>query len=180
MSTTIAEAPDASGTTGMARYWKLVQFVLLAIGGSLIAAWADGQITGNEWVTLGILALGAVGVWFKRNTVEQPSAKAAVAIVTAAAAALATYWSDLRFDNAELVMLVLAVAAAVNVDKVANAPGPVATPVVPATPGNATDPTGTDGDGLTAGPQVQGVTWLGDTPSSDGGTRFLPPDQRQP
>ena len=107
----------------LAPYWKLIQFVLLAIGGTVAVDLRDGHI--DDWGTLGVLAAGAVVLYFKRNTPSQPHAKAAVAVFTAGVAAVTSAWSDHVFTAEEITGVFLALVASVNVGTVANnPPGP--------------------------------------------------------
>jgi len=109
----------------IAPYFKLVQFTLLAVGGSLAVMLRDGVITGQEWGTLGVLSAGAAAVYFKRNTPLQPHAKMAVAVFTAGVAAVAAAWTDFAVNADEIVFIGLALIGAVQVGTVANnPPGP--------------------------------------------------------
>lgn len=105
----------------LAPYWKLVQFVLLAVGGTFAIALRDG-VSGQEWGTLAVLAGGSVVIFFKRNTPKQPHAKAAVGVFTAGVAAVTSAWTDYTFTPEEVVFVFLAVVGAVNVGTVANVP----------------------------------------------------------
>lgn len=120
----------------LAPYWKLIQFVILAIGGTFAVDIRDGSITGQERVTLAVLAAGAVVLFFKRNTPTQPHAKAVVAVFAAGVAAVTSAWTDNVFTPEEIVSVFLALVAAVNAGTVANVP--------PGTQPEATDPN-TDG-----------------------------------
>lgn len=51
----------------MNQYWK---FIIAALTTGLIAlqaALTDGTVTTQEWVTIALAALGALGVWAKSN-----------------------------------------------------------------------------------------------------------------
>jgi hypothetical protein len=106
----------------LAPYWKLIQFVLLAIGGTFAVDIRNGHISGKEWVTLGVYAAGAVVLFFKKNTPTQPHAKAVVAVFAAGVAAVTSAWTDNVFSPEEIVSVFLALVAAINTGTVANVP----------------------------------------------------------
>lgn len=117
----------------LAPYWKLVQYVVLAIGGAFTVAIHDGSIDGHDWVNLAILAAGAIAVYFARNTPSQPWSKTVVAVFTAGVTVLTSAWTDGTIGVDEWVQVAMALVAALNVGLVANVPpGPqpqAATPV---------------------------------------------------
>lgn len=106
----------------LAPYWKLIQFVLLAIGGTFAVYVRNGHIGRTEWVTLGVYAAAAVVLYFKRNTPTQPHAKAVVAVFAAGVAAVTSAWTDGVFTHEEIVSVFLALVAAINTGTVANVP----------------------------------------------------------
>jgi peptidoglycan/LPS O-acetylase OafA/YrhL len=108
--------------SALARYWKIVQFVVLGVGGAFAVAIRDGHITGPEAANLLILAAGALVLFFKRNTPAQPWAKTAVAIATIGVAAVVSAWTDNVITSDEWVQIFLAVVGAANAGTVANVP----------------------------------------------------------
>jgi hypothetical protein len=106
----------------IAPYWKLIQYVLLAVGGAFAVAIHDGSIDGHDWANLAILAAGALGVYFAKNTPEQPWAKTVVAVFTAGVAVLTSAWTDGTIGTDEWVQVVMALIAAANVGVVTNVP----------------------------------------------------------
>jgi MFS family permease len=103
---------------------KLVQYVLIAVFGS---TGATALITGDladRTVLIGLIvtALGALGTYFTENTPQQPWAKQAVGIFTAAVLIVVSAWTDEQFTSAELVQVILAGLGAWQVGTVANSP----------------------------------------------------------
>jgi peptidoglycan/LPS O-acetylase OafA/YrhL len=119
--------------TTLSRYWKIVQFVVLAIGGAFAVAIRDGHITGQETANLVVLAAGALVLFWKKNTPTQPWAKTAVAVFTVGVSAVVAAWTDSVITIDEWVQIFLAVVGAVGVATVANVP-PGPQPEAPVTP----------------------------------------------
>lgn len=87
---------------------KFIFFVLAAIVGSGVAMFSDGHVNSNEVINLGVMAVGAIVLFFKANTVTQPLAKEVVAVFTAVAVVLASAWTDQRFSNDEIAQMAFA------------------------------------------------------------------------
>ncbi len=100
---------------------KFFQYLLIAVVGSIIAAFPNGY-TGAEITTIVVLGLGAAAVFFKENTPTQPWAKMAVAVFTAGVTVLVSAWTDGHIDATELTSIILAVLGAVQVGTVSNNP----------------------------------------------------------
>lgn len=56
----------------VSKYAKLIVAALAAGAVALNVAVTDGTITGGEWVTIGLAALGALGVWAVPNSKPGP------------------------------------------------------------------------------------------------------------
>lgn len=126
----------------LAPYFKLVQYVLLALGGAFAVAIHDGSLDGHDWANLLVLAAGAVAVYFARNTPAQPWAKTVVAVFTAGVTVLTSAWTDGAIGSDEWVQIVMALVAAAGVHAVANVPpGPQ-----PEAPGAGYDTSGDGGE----------------------------------
>jgi hypothetical protein len=100
--------------TGIA---KFVQFVLIAVLGSAGATIVTGN--GLNWNTL-VLLIGAAVLFFKKNTVTQPWARAAIAVFTAGATVLVSAWTDQVVSAEEVVQILLAVLGAIQVGVVSD------------------------------------------------------------
>jgi len=101
---------------------KAVQYVLIAVLGS---TGATALITGNladqtVLIGLGVTALGALATWWTGNTPEQPWAKQAVGIFTAAVLVVVAAWTDQQVTSAEVVQVLLAALGAWQVGAVKN------------------------------------------------------------
>ena len=101
---------------------KFVQYVLIAVVGTLVAALSDWNLSGDESTNLIILTLGAGAVYLKANTPSQPWAKMLVAVFVAGVTVLVSAWSDYHISGEELTAIILAVLGAVQVGAAANTP----------------------------------------------------------
>jgi hypothetical protein len=100
---------------------KFVQYVLIAVVGTVVVALSDWHLDNGEIVNILVLVAGAAGVFFKANTPTQPWAKMAVAVFTAGVTVLVSAWTDYHIDGQELTAIILAVLGAVQVGAVQNA-----------------------------------------------------------
>jgi hypothetical protein len=101
---------------------KFVQYVLIAVLGSTGAtALITGDFT-DQTVLIGLVvtALGAAGTFLAANTPNQPWAKQAVGVFTAAVLVVVSAWTDQSFSTAEFVQVLLAAVGAWQVGTVAN------------------------------------------------------------
>ncbi len=109
-------------------YLKFVAQVVAAGVAALVPALADGRVTPDEWINVGIIALGAVAVLGAGNL---PAgvwhwAKVIVAAASAVLVALASLWTG-GITAMEWVQLGLAALGALGV---AVLPGPEVVPSV--------------------------------------------------
>lgn len=107
---------------------KLLQYVLIAVLGSTGATALITRDFSDPTVLigLGVTIVGALGVYFTENTPQQPWAKQAAAILTAAALVVVAAWTDQKFTPEEFVQVLMAAVAAWQVGTVANDPVPSA------------------------------------------------------
>lgn len=107
----------------MKLYAKSLLYVLLAIAGVLVTALTDNVVTTPELVNVGIIGVGAVGVYVVPNAPEGAARflKTAVAFVAAALVALASFLSD-GITPAEWLHIAVAAFAGIGVYIIPNEP----------------------------------------------------------
>jgi membrane-bound ClpP family serine protease len=110
---------------------KFLLYVLTAVVGSVVAAYADGHITGSEGWNVLVLVLGAAAVFLKSNTPTQVAAKEVVALFVAGVTVLVSAWSDNHVSPEELTQIILAVLGAATVFFAQNSDTPVQAEVSP-------------------------------------------------
>lgn len=100
----------------MKLYAKSLLYVLLAIAGVLVTALADSVVTTSELINVGIIGVGAVGVYVVPNSPEGVARflKTAVAFVAAALVALASFLSD-GITASEWLQIAVAAFAGIGV-----------------------------------------------------------------
>lgn len=100
----------------MKLYAKSLLYVLLAVAGVLVAALSDNVVTTPELVNIGIIGVGAVGVYLVPNLPAGPGRwfKTGVAFVVAALVALASFLSD-GITPAEWLQVAVAAFAGIGV-----------------------------------------------------------------
>lgn len=100
---------------------KLIQYVLIAVlGSSSGTVLVTREFDKTTVITLVVTALGALGVFWTKNTPSQPWAKQAVAVFAAAVLVLTSAWTDHVFTAEEIVAVLLAALGAWQVGTVAN------------------------------------------------------------
>jgi hypothetical protein len=101
---------------------KFIQYVLIAVLGSTGAtALITGDFTDRVvLIGLAVTTLGAAGTYLAANTPDQPWAKQAIGIFTAAVLVLVSAWTDQTITTAEFVQILLAAVGAWQVGTVAN------------------------------------------------------------
>lgn len=107
----------------MKLYAKSLLYVLLAVAGVLVTALTDNVVTTSELVNVGIIGVGAVGVYWVPNLPEGPAQylKTVVAFVAAALVALSSFLSD-GITPAEWLQIAIAAFAGVGVYIIPNEP----------------------------------------------------------
>lgn len=107
----------------MKLYAKSLLYVLLAIAGVLVTALTDNIVTTPELVNVGIIGVGAVGVYVVPNAPEGAARflKTAVAFVAAALVALASFLTD-GITTAEWLQIAVAAFAGIGVYIIPNEP----------------------------------------------------------
>lgn len=105
----------------MKLYAKSLLYVLLAVAGVLVTAMADDIVTTAEIVNVGIIGLGAVGVYLVPNlpTGVAKYGKTAVAFLTAALVALTSFLTD-GITTSEWLQIAIAAFAGIGVYIVPN------------------------------------------------------------
>jgi MFS family permease len=109
-----SDKPFMGSVTAGSRAEDSFELARIAFGGDL----ADRTVL----IGLIVTALGALGTYFTENTPQQPWAKQAVGIFTAAVLIVVSAWTDEQFTSAELVQVILAGLGAWQVGTVANSP----------------------------------------------------------
>lgn len=100
----------------MKLYAKSLLYVLLAIAGVLVTALTDNVVTTAELVNVGIIGVGAVGIYVVPNAPEGAARfmKTGVAFVAAALVALASFLSD-GITTSEWLQIAVAAFAGIGV-----------------------------------------------------------------
>ncbi|MEU4016169.1 hypothetical protein AB0E56_13000 [Microbacterium sp. NPDC028030] len=100
----------------MKLYAKSLLYVLLAIAGVLVTALTDNIVTTSELVNVGIVGVGAVGVYVVPNSPEGVARflKTAVAFVAAALVALSSFLTD-GITTSEWLQIAVAAFAGIGV-----------------------------------------------------------------
>lgn len=100
----------------MKLYAKSLLYVLLAVAGVLVTALTDNVVTTPELVNVGIIGVGAVGVYVVPNAPEGTARflKTAVAFVAAALVALASFLTD-GITASEWLQIAIAAFAGIGV-----------------------------------------------------------------
>jgi hypothetical protein len=100
----------------MKQYAKSLLYVLLAIAGVLVTALTDSVVTTGELVNVGIIGVGAVGVYVVPNAPEGVARfmKTAVAFIAAALVALSSFLSD-GITVSEWLQIAIAAFAGIGV-----------------------------------------------------------------
>lgn len=107
----------------MKLYAKSLLYVLLAIAGVLVTALTDNVVTTPELVNVGIIGVGAVGIYVVPNAPEGAARfmKTAVAFVVAALVALASFLTD-GITTSEWLQIAVAAFAGIGVYIIPNEP----------------------------------------------------------
>lgn len=97
-------------------YAKSLLYVLLAVAGVLVTALTDNIVTTPELVNVGIIGVGAVGIYVVPNAPEGAARfmKTAVAFVAAALVALSSFLSD-GITPSEWLQIAIAAFAGIGV-----------------------------------------------------------------
>lgn len=100
---------------------KTILFALTAVLGTNLTAYLiRGEWDADCWWTLGITIVGAIAVYFKSNTPEDPHAKYWVALFTPGLLALQLAISDASLTADEVAPILLAIIGAWQVREAAN------------------------------------------------------------
>ena len=100
---------------------KAILYVLTTVLGTNLAAFAlRGEWTSDNSWTLGITVLGAVLVYFKANTPDDPHAKYWLALIVPGLLAIQAAISDSTFTADEVAPILLAFLGALQVRDAAN------------------------------------------------------------
>lgn len=107
----------------MKLYAKSLLYVLLAVAGVLVTALTDNIVTTPELVNVGIIGVGAVGIYVVPNAPEGAARflKTAVAFIAAALVALASFLSD-GITTSEWLQIAVAAFAGIGVYIIPNEP----------------------------------------------------------
>jgi hypothetical protein len=133
---------------------KAILYVLTTVLGTNLAAFAlRGEWTSDNSWTLGITVLGAVLVYFKANTPDDPHAKYWLALIVPGLLAIQAAISDSTFTADEVAPILLAFLGALQVRDAAN----VGDALDRATAGQGGAPVAPPGDVAAAGGQGAGV-----------------------
>ena len=133
---------------------KAILYVLTTVLGTNLAAFAlRGEWTSDNSWTLGITVLGAVLVYFKANTPDDPHAKYWLALIVPGLLAIQAAISDSTFTADEVAPILLAFLGALQVRDAAN----VGDALDRATAGQGGGSVAPPGDAAAGGGQGAGV-----------------------
>lgn len=133
---------------------KAILYVLTTVLGTNLAAFAlRGEWTSDNSWTLGITVLGAVLVYLKANTPDDPHAKYWLALIIPGLLAIQAAISDSTFTADEVAPILLAFLGALQVRDAAN----VGDALDRATAGQGGGVASTTGDAAAGGGQGAGV-----------------------
>jgi hypothetical protein len=104
-------------------YAKSITYIVLAAVTFLVTALSDDAVTGEELVNLGVIVLGAIGVYLVPNFPEGVAKywKTAITAATAALVAVLSFWSE-GISTTEWLQIGIAALAAIGVYIVPNEP----------------------------------------------------------
>ena len=107
----------------ISHYAKAIVYILLAVAGVLVTALADDTITTSELVNVGIIGVGAVGVYWAPNVAEKHLTylKGGVAFVVAGLVALQSFLTG-GITPAEWLQVAIAAFAGIGVTVIPNEP----------------------------------------------------------
>lgn len=109
------------GASQMLYARKAILFVITAVLSTNLVAFAiRGEWTVENWWTLGITSLGALIVFLKRNSIEDPEAKYWVALFVPVLLAVQAAISDSAFSADEAAPILLALVGAFQVRAATN------------------------------------------------------------
>lgn len=109
------------GASQMLYARKAILFVITAVLSTNLVAFAvRGEWTVENWWTLGITSLGALIVFLKRNSIEDPEAKYWVALFVPVLLAIQAAISDSTFSADEVAPILLALVGAFQVRAATN------------------------------------------------------------